>query len=69
MREEIIDLIKQLVSEKQLSALFVSHQPDDARIASKRLAFIYQGKVLAVGDSQEMLDHPTQPEIKAYLGG
>lgn len=69
MREEIIDLIKQLVSEKQLSALFVSHQPDDARIASKQLAFIYQGKVLAVGDSQEMLDQPTQPEIKAYLGG
>jgi len=68
MREEIIDLIKNLVHEKQLASLFVSHQPDDARIASERLAFIYQGKVLEIGDTERLLEQTDKPEIRDYLG-
>jgi len=69
MREEIIELIKNLVSERKMAALFISHQPDDALLASKQCAFIDKGKVLEIADCQSMLTNPTQPEIKDYLQG
>jgi len=69
MREEIIELIKQLVSQNKMAALFVSHQPDDALLASKRVAFIHNGSVLEIGDSQTMLNHSKHNEIQEYLGG
>ncbi len=68
MREEIILLIKNLVAEKKMTALFVSHQPSDALLASNRCAFIHQGKVLELGECETMLNQPNLPEIKEYLG-
>ena len=68
MREEIIILIKELVAEKKLYALFVSHQPSDALLASERAAFIHNGKVLEIGNSSELLENSNTPEIKEYLG-
>ncbi len=67
MREEIIELMKCLVSEKKMAALFISHQPDDALLASKQCAFIHQGKVLEITECKAMLTNPVQPEIKEYL--
>ncbi len=68
MRNEIISLIKKLVADKKIAALFVSHQPSDALLASKRCAFIHQGSVLDLSDSETMLNNPNHPEIKEYLG-
>ena len=68
MREEIILLIKELVAEKNMAALFISHQPSDALLASQRCAFIHQGKVLDLDDSKSMLNNPSHPQIKEYLG-
>ncbi len=68
MRNEIISLIKKLVADKKMAALFVSHQPSDALLASKRCAFIHQGSVLDLSDSETMLNNPNHPEIKDYLG-
>lgn len=68
MREEIIMLIKKLVAEKEMAALFVSHQPNDALLASKRCAFIHEGSVLELSGCYAMLNQPRHPEIKEYLG-
>ena len=68
MREEIILLIKKLVANKKMAALFVSHQPSDALLASKRCAFIHQGKVLELLECETLLNKPKHPEIKEYLG-
>lgn len=68
MREEIIELIKTLVEDRKMAALFVSHQPSDALLASTRIAFIHNGQVLEIGESEAMLEKPTHPEIKEYLG-
>ncbi len=68
MREEIIELIKTLVTKKQMVALLVSHQPADALLASERIAFIHKGQVLDLADSKTMLNKPQHAEIKEYLG-
>jgi len=68
MREEILELLKALVKKENMSALLISHQPEDAIQASKRTAFIHEGKVLALGSSKEILKQSKIPEIQAYLG-
>ena len=68
MREDIILLIKKLIADNKMAALFVSHQPSDALLASARCAFIHQGKVLEIADSELMLNNPKKPEIQKYLG-
>lgn len=68
MREEIIDLLKQLVEAEKMHALLISHQPEDALKASTRTAFINQGKVLKIDNTKRLLKHSDLTEIKNYLG-
>ena len=68
MREEIIELIKRLVLTNKMVALFVSHQPSDALLASERVAFMHEGKIIDIGESKSMLTNSKQKEIQAYLG-
>lgn len=68
MREEIIQLLKEIVTQEGIMALLVSHQPSDAILASERCAFIYDGKVLTIDQTKQLLQQPKQTEIKRYLG-
>jgi len=68
MREEIIQLLKEIVSQEGIMALLVSHQPSDAILASERCAFINDGKVLTIDQTKQLLQQPKQTEIKQYLG-
>lgn len=68
MREEIIDLLKELVETENMATLLISHQPEDALQASKRTAFINEGKVLLIDDSDTLLHRSGLAEIKQYLG-
>lgn len=68
LREEMIGLVRELVQEQSMAALLVSHQPKDAELASKRTAFINQGKVLVVDETQRLLTESKHPQVKNYLG-
>ncbi len=68
LKEELIELLKQLVSSQQMSALMVSHQPDDALLASERTAFIHSGRVMALAPTAELLADTERSEIRQYLG-
>jgi len=68
MREEIIELLKTLVADRKMAALFISHQPSDALLASERCVFILDGQVLEVADSKTLLGNPSHQEIRDYLG-
>jgi len=68
MRGEILTLLKQLVEREKMCALLISHQPDDALKVSARTAFIHQGKVLNINESDKFLSQSEIPEIRQYLG-
>ena len=68
MREEIIALIKELVTQKNMTALLVSHQPSDALLASEYCAFIDKGSVLEIDKTETLLNNPSHVEIRDYLG-
>ena len=68
LRREMLDLVKALQSDRGLTVLLVSHQPDDALHVAPRTAFVHQGRVLQAGASRDLLDGMAGPELRAYLG-
>lgn len=67
-REEMICLVKTLVKKQNMCALLVSHQPSDALLASKRAAFINDGRVVRIDETKRLLSQSGLKEIEDYLG-
>jgi thiamine transport system ATP-binding protein len=67
-REEMIGLVKEMVEDKNMCALLVSHQPSDALLASRRTAFINNGQVIKIDETKELLNQSGLAEINQYLG-
>ena len=68
MRTELLELVKTLVGEHDMTALLISHQPGDALIASTRTAFICEGRVLTLAPTAELLAAAAPAELRDYLG-
>ena len=68
MRAELLELVKALVGEHDMTALLISHQPSDALIASARTAFICEGRVSALAPTAELLAAAAPAELRDYLG-
>lgn len=68
MRAELLELVKTLVGEHEMTALLISHQPSDALIASARTAFICEGRVSALAPTTELLAAAAPAELLDYLG-
>jgi thiamine transport system ATP-binding protein len=47
LRRELLQTVKAIQMEKQLTVLMVTHQPDDARLVADRVMFVDGGKVHA----------------------
>jgi thiamine transport system ATP-binding protein len=68
LRAELIELVRALVQEQQMTALLVSHQPGDALIASARCAFVCDGRIAALADTAQLLAAHEPPQLREYLG-
>ena len=68
LREELITLVKELVQRKKMVALLVSHQPGDALLASDRTAFVYDGRIIALQPTRQLLENSGLVEVRSYLG-
>jgi len=68
LRQELIEQLKALVQQKSMIALLVSHQPDDALLASTRTAFIHQGRVSQIDATEKLLENTDNRALRDYLG-
>jgi len=68
LRREMLDLVRALQAARKLTVLLVSHQPEDALYAATRTAFVYDGHVLQVGATRDLLDGAAGVELRTYLG-
>ena len=68
LRIELIELVAELVRERKLAALLVSHQPRDASIASARTAFVNEGRVVTIQPTEQLLEASGFGEVSDYLG-
>ena len=64
---QVINLLEQLRSLRGLSYLFISHDLSVVRHVSDRIAVMYLGRIVEIGDSEQICTQPRHPYTEALL--
>ena len=67
IRAQIMNLLKGLQQEHNLSYLLIAHQLATVRYMSNRVGVMYLGKIVEEADSQELFTNPMHPYTKALI--
>ena len=63
----VINLLDELKAKLNLSYLFVAHDLAVIRHIADRVAVMYLGKIVEIGEVNSVYDHPTHPYTQALL--
>jgi peptide/nickel transport system ATP-binding protein/oligopeptide transport system ATP-binding protein len=67
VQAQVLNLLKKLQKEYQLTYLFISHDLGVVRHISDRVIVMYLGKIVEVGTKKDVFEHPQHPYTKALL--
>ena len=67
IRTGIMKLMMKLAEEYDMSYLYITHDLAVARYMASEIAVMYLGKIVEMGDIEEVLHHPLHPYTKALL--
>lgn len=67
IRTGIMNLMQDLVERMGVTYLYITHDLAVARYMSNRLAVMYLGKIVEMGETEELLAKPLHPYTKALL--
>ncbi len=67
IRTQVLDLLLKLQAEMGLSFLFISHDMAVIRYFCDRVAVMYRGKIVEIGETEEIITNPQHPYTKALL--
>jgi peptide/nickel transport system ATP-binding protein len=67
IRAGVINLLLQLRAELSLSYLFVAHDLSVVRVIADRVAVMYLGRIVEIGDVDSVYDRPSHPYTQALL--
>jgi len=63
----ILNLLKELVKEYELSTLFITHHLGVASYICNRFIILFKGVVVEEGDAREIIENPLHPYTKLLL--
>ncbi|RUS47280.1 ABC transporter ATP-binding protein [Cohnella sp. AR92] len=67
IQAQVLNLLKQLQKEFNLTYLFIAHGLGAVRYISDRIAVMYLGKVVEIGPTKELFRNPKHPYTRALL--
>lgn len=68
LRERLVTEIRDLLRERKLTAIVVTHDRDEADAICDRLALMRDGRIVQTGTLAEMLEDPAHPWVTDFLG-
>lgn len=66
-RAEILQLMKTIQQEMELSFIYITHDISTARYFTDRIAVMYLGRIVEIGRQDEVIDQPKHPYTKALI--
>lgn len=67
VRAILLDLMKDLQSEFDLTYLMITHDLAIAKYSCDRMAIMYLGEIVEMGDVKSIFKHPTHPYTEALM--
>jgi peptide/nickel transport system ATP-binding protein len=67
VRAKILQLMLNLKDELDLSYVYITHDLASAKFFCDRIAIMYLGRIVELGETQEIFDNPRHPYTKALL--
>jgi peptide/nickel transport system ATP-binding protein len=67
VQAQVLDTLRQLQANQGFACLFISHDLAVVDSICRRVAVMYQGKVVETGDRADVLRHPTHPYTRRLL--
>jgi oligopeptide/dipeptide ABC transporter ATP-binding protein len=68
VQAQIINLLQDLQREKHLTYVFISHDLNVVQHISNRIGVMYLGKLVELGDAEDIFNEPLHPYTKALFG-
>ncbi|MBI9011227.1 MAG: ABC transporter ATP-binding protein [Clostridiales bacterium] len=67
IRAQVINLLHSLKDEFGLTIMFIAHDLSVVRFFCDRIAVMYYGKIVEMGDAEELFNNPMHPYTKSLL--
>jgi len=67
IQAQILNLLSQLVRELRLTLLFIAHDLSVVKHISDRIAVMYRGKIVELGDATQIIDSPQHPYTRRLI--
>jgi iron(III) transport system ATP-binding protein len=68
LREETRDELRELVTRLGLTAVYVTHDQEEAFALCDRISVMMGGRILQTGKPRELYEHPAQVSVARFLG-
>lgn len=67
IRAQVLNLLSQIQKTKGLSLMFIAHDLSVVRFITDRIAVIHLGKIVELGETEEIFSKPLHPYTRALL--
>lgn len=67
VQAQIVNLLKELQRERNLTYLFIAHDLSMVRLICDRMAVMYLGKIVEIGTASQVYDNPQHPYTQALV--
>ena len=67
IQSQILNLLRKLTAEMGLTMVFISHDLSVVKYISDRIAVMYLGRLVELGEATEIIDNPHHPYTQALI--